>query len=63
MEKARTHDGTPEIDGEAAVTFECELVRADDSTILVGVNATRLKLYGHSLVLRLCHELTEQNPM
>jgi len=38
-------------------TFECNMVRANGTVLPVSVHATHLKLYGRSLVLRLCHEL------
>jgi PAS domain S-box-containing protein len=37
--------------------FECDMVRANGSPLMVSVHATHLKLYGRALVLRLCHEL------
>lgn len=40
-----------------AAVFECDLVRADQTTLPVSVHTTFLKLHGHALVLRLCHEL------
>lgn len=36
---------------------ECDLVRADNTTLAVSVHTTFLRLHGHALVLRLCHEL------
>lgn len=51
LDKART----PETDISAPATAECELVRADGAAIPVDMRTTRLKLYGHPLVLRLCH--------
>ena len=35
---------------------ETEMIRADGTTMMVEVRPTRLELYGHSLVLRLCQE-------
>jgi hypothetical protein len=41
---------------------DCRFVRVDNradflAALAVSVHATRLKLYGRALVLRLCHEL------
>jgi PAS domain S-box-containing protein len=49
--------GAPESDASGPFTFPCDIVRADGGTVPVEVRATRLTLYGRSLVLRLCHEL------
>ena len=40
------------------VACECEMVRADGSSLPVEVRATRLTLYGRVLVLRLCHDIS-----
>ena len=45
-----------------ATPVEWKLIRADGGRVPVSVHATRLLLYGHELVLRLCHELTEPRP-
>ena len=37
--------------------FECNMVRANGTVLPVSMHTTHLKLYGRSLVLRLCHEL------
>jgi PAS domain S-box-containing protein len=41
---------------DGASATECQLFRADGSTIPADVRTTRLKLYNHPFVLRLCHE-------
>ncbi len=41
---------------------EWRLIRADGVAVPVHVHATRLMLYGRSLVLRLCHELAVPQP-
>jgi PAS domain S-box-containing protein len=41
------------------VACECEMIRADGSTLPVEVRATRLTLYDRALVLRLCHDLSK----
>ena len=40
------------------VACECEMVRADGSSLPVEVRATRLTLYGRALMLRLCHDVS-----
>lgn len=37
--------------------LECDLVRADQGDVRVDARATRLALYGRTLILWLCHEL------
>lgn len=37
--------------------LECDLVRADKGDLRVDARATRLELYGRTLILWLCHEL------
>jgi PAS domain S-box-containing protein len=44
---------------KTTVACECEMIRADGSTLPVEVRATRLTLYDRALVLRLCHDLTK----
>jgi PAS domain-containing protein len=39
--------------------LECELVHAKNGTILVDARATKLSLYGRSMVLWLCHEIPD----
>ena len=51
--------GTEALD---ATPVEWKLIRADGGVVSVNVHATRLMLYGHALVLRLCHQLTEPRP-
>ena len=51
--------GTPPSAGSGSnsAVFECDMVRANGTVLGVSVHATHLKLYGHAMVLRLCHEL------
>lgn len=42
--------------------LECDLVRADKGDLRVDARATRLALYGRTLILWLCHELTNGTP-
>lgn len=51
--------GTPPSAGSGSnsAVFECDMVRANGTVRAVSVHATHLKLYGHAMVLRLCHEL------
>lgn len=42
--------------------LQCDLVRADKGEIRVDARATRLDLYGRSLILWLCHELNDGVP-
>jgi PAS domain S-box-containing protein len=58
LDKASSAGGAPEADASVPVTFLCEMIRADGSTLSVEVRASRLKLYDRKMVLRLCHELT-----
>jgi len=44
---------------KTSVACECEMIRADGSSLPVEVRATRRTVYGHPLVLRLCHDLSE----
>ena len=44
--------------GGAIKALDCDMLRVDGRTIRVEVRSTPLKLYGRSLVLRLCHDLT-----
>jgi len=41
--------------GFVSTTFTCDMLRPDGSTVPVEVRDTRLTLYGHPLILRLCH--------
>jgi PAS domain S-box-containing protein len=43
--------------GQKAQPLECDLVRSDKRSIHVDARATRLSLYGRSLILWLCHEI------
>ena len=43
---------------KTVVACECEMIRADGSSLPVEVRATRLTLYGRVLVLRLCHDVS-----
>jgi len=43
---------------KTTVACECEMVRADASSLPVEVRATRLTLYGRVLVLRLCRDVS-----
>ncbi len=43
---------------KTTVACECEMVRADGSSLPVEVRATRLTLYGRVLVLRLCRDVS-----
>jgi PAS domain S-box-containing protein len=43
---------------KTTVACECEMVRADGSSLPVEVRATRLTLYGRALMLRLCHDVS-----
>jgi hypothetical protein len=38
------------------------MTRANGKTLPVEVRSTRLTLYDHPLVLRLCHDLSERRP-
>jgi len=42
---------------ESLPSFECDLVRPNGTLLPVRVHATHLKIYGHALVLRVCHVL------
>jgi CheY-like chemotaxis protein len=42
--------------------LECDLVRAGKGDLRVDARATRLALYGRTLILWLCHELTNETP-
>ena len=42
--------------------LECDLVRADQGEVRVDARATRLELYGRTLILWLCHELPNGMP-
>ncbi len=44
---------------KTTVACECEMIRADGSSLPVEVRATRRTVYGHRLVLRLCHDLSQ----
>jgi len=54
--------GVAAAEAPAATSVEWKLIRADGGAATVNVHTTRLMLYGHALVLRLCHELTEPRP-
>jgi PAS domain S-box-containing protein len=49
-------------DAQDSNTFECDLIRVSGTTIPVEVHITRLKLYDHALILRLCHEVAAHRP-
>ena len=42
--------------------LECDLIRADHGDVRVDARATRLALYGRTLVLWLCHEISNGIP-
>jgi PAS domain S-box-containing protein len=55
-------EGLVGAEAPAATPVKWKLIRPDGVALPVSVHATRLMLYGHALVLRLCHELTEPLP-
>jgi PAS domain S-box-containing protein len=48
--------------GQQPQPLECDLMRSDKRFIHVDARATRLSLYGRSLILWLCHEITQKAP-
>jgi PAS domain S-box-containing protein len=60
LDKTRDRVETSEADQPSSIAFKFDMDRPDGATVSVEVHTTRLKLYGHPLVLRLCHELTER---
>jgi PAS domain S-box-containing protein len=54
--------GASGVESLTTTPVEWKLIRADGVAVPVSVHATRLTLYGHALVLRLCHELTGPRP-
>ncbi len=46
-----------EAGAESAEAVQCQMIRADGTTIPVEIRNTWLTLYGRTLVLRLCHQL------
>jgi PAS domain S-box-containing protein len=60
LDKGRPRAGASEADAQATNTSECEMIRTNGDTVTVEVRATRLTLYGHALVLRVCHKPTER---
>jgi PAS domain S-box-containing protein len=59
LDKAPIANGAPEANASVPVTFQCEMIRTDGTTVPVEVRATRLTLYERKLVLRLCRELAQ----
>jgi PAS domain S-box-containing protein len=57
LDRARLRGGISIPGSPMSTIFECELIRTDGAVIPVEVRATQLTLYGHELVLRICHEL------
>lgn len=57
LDQARERAGAAALDVLTLSHFECDLIHANGARIPVSVHGTRLKLYGHSLVMWLCHEL------
>jgi PAS domain S-box-containing protein len=60
LDKVRPVAGTKETDAYYTIAFECQLKPRAGQPFWVEVRATPLKLYEHSLVLRLCHDLRER---
>jgi PAS domain S-box-containing protein len=60
LDKAQPFAGLFEPGISIAAAFKCDLIRADGKAIRVYVHATPLTLYGHALILRLCHKPTEE---
>ncbi len=48
-------------DAESALPVKCQMVRDDGGSIPVEVRNTWLALYGRTLILRLCRELTSES--
>jgi PAS domain S-box-containing protein len=60
LNKVRPIAGTKESDAYYTIAFECQLTPVNGNPFWVEVRSTRLTLYGHPMVLRLCHDLTER---
>jgi PAS domain S-box-containing protein len=64
LDKIRERAGAAEDGAQSLTHFECDMIRASGPPVPVSVHGTRLKLYGRSLVLWLCHqlEISSANP-
>lgn len=61
LSKVRPIAGTENTDAYYTIAFECQLTPVNGGKpFWVEVRSTRLTLYDHPLVLRLCHDLSER---
>lgn len=60
LDNVRPIAGTKASDAYYTIAFECPMTPRDCVPFWVEVRATRLTLYEHPLVLRLCHDLRER---
>lgn len=60
LNKVRPIAGTKDTDAYYTIAFECQLIPVNEKPFWVEVRSTRLTLYDHPLVLRLCHDLRER---
>ncbi len=60
LDKVRPVAGTKESDAYYTIAFECQMLPKDGKPFWVEVRSTRLTLFNHTLVLRLCHDLRER---
>lgn len=60
LDQVRPVAGTKETDAYYTIAFECQMTPRQGKPFWVEVHATRLTLFDHTLVLRLCHDLRER---
>lgn len=60
LDKVRPVAGAKETDAYHTIAFECQMTPRNGKSFWVEVHATRLTLFDHPLVLRLCHDLRER---
>jgi len=61
LDKARPVPGTEENDSYHITAFECQMIPRRGEPFWVEARSTRIKLFNHPLVLRLCHDLRERH--
>lgn len=60
LDNVRPVAGTKASDAYYTIAFECQLLPKNGKPFWVEVRSTRLTLFSHPLVLRLCHDLRER---
>jgi PAS domain S-box-containing protein len=60
LDNVRPVAGTKESDAYYTIAFECQMLPRSEKPFWVEVRSTRLTLFDHPLVLRMCHDLRDR---